>query len=1132
MGGLIAIIIIFLVLAAIFLTVGFFVWRNILRFAKGVERGIKMVPLLIHLPPPSDDIEIGTRDVREVIQEKISQAEVLYNLIAGTAKKGFKSRFYGQRHMSFEIVATDGVIRFYVAVPVALESVVSQAVLTAYPGATLEQVEDHNIFSPTGKLSGTIGGEIVLKHDYAYPIATFTELKRDAMQAMINSLTSLGKGDGAGIQLLIRPAFSGWSKASESLVDKKRKKKDHGHGFLKGVKPSTVGAVLQAPFKVPEKSEDKHEDPTDKQLTSLEQAVVDSIEQKTKHPGYEVMVRVIASSSTSAQSQVILRNISAAFALFDSPGMNGFKFEEAKDMESFVTAFIFRFFPPEARSTILNSVELATLFHLPDDQFTHTSQLQRQYNKQVDGPSNLPNTGSLIGYNQYRGTKKEIRLTEDDRRRHLYILGQTGTGKSTVLTNLIYQDMLEGKGLAFIDPHGDEAEKLMSMIPKDRTEDVIYFNPGDMQFPLGLNMFEFDLPEQKDFLIQEAINMLYRLYDPQHQGIIGPRYEHWFRNAALTLMSDPGGATFIEIPKIFTDKQFQRDKMKYVTDPTVQDFWNKEMAQTSDYHKSEILGWFVSKFGAFMSNEMMRNIIGQVKSSLDLRDIMDSGKILIVNLSKGRVGELNSMLLGMIFVMKFGAAAMSRANIPEAERRDFTLYVDEFQNFSTDTFADILSEARKYRLSLVVANQFIGQLTEEIRDAVFGNVGTMMVSRCGASDADFLVKQFSPTFDTRDLVNLPNGEWVTRLLIGGLPSQPFTLHGLPPVEVSNPKLGAALKQLSAAKYGRPRAQVEAEIFKRLETKPAPNPFGAPGGALGAGMPGQRPLPPGAAPAASRPLGAPTTSGSGSSFLDEWLAKRRQASGTPAVPTQPGTAPASRSPFGSVAPSAAALSSSASNQATPPLAPPVQPAPEPVAVSHTTLAPLRPASTPNKLTQSSDDHHQTMNPHDDHHLRSKGDKPPETKAVQKLSTQPKQQSAPHVPKPGESIMPTHQAKPEDTAASEPTQVVKPHELPKIQLENHHTPAAKAAEQPADKSKTHVEEIKPFGKISADKDQLDTEISRVKDETSKVKEDKKAPPKPTSKPATQNRGVNMPKLQPGEIYIDEEGIIHQSSELAKT
>lgn len=864
-----------------FLLIGGFFWfaysryRTSLRLAKNYERRFKMVPMLIHLPPSSDDTEIGSRDVRDVIEEKISQAETLYSVIASTVKKGFKSNFYGQRHISFEIVAVRGVVHYYVAVPVSLEAIVKQAILSAYPTAHLEETFMHNIFNNVGKLSATIGGELVLQKDYAYPIATFREMKRDVMQSLLNALGSLGEEDGAAIQILLRPARDGWDKAVKAEASKIKKNKGKKSGF--GGLASTKG-LASALWKPPEASEVK---PEDKQLSTLEQGTVDAIENKTRSAGYEVLIRVVASSNTAQRSQSILHNVVATFALFNAQGLNGFKFSEAKDIQNFVTAYIMRLFPPEANKNILNSVELATIFHLPDAQFTPTSQLQRQASKQVDGPHNSAKDGMLLGYNVFRGIKKEIRLADDDKRRHMYIVGQTGTGKSVLLENIALQDMLNGNGFAFIDPHGDTVETLISMVPKERTEDVIYFNPGDLEFPLGFNLFEFKTPEQKDFLIQETINMLYRLYDPQHQGIIGPRYEHWFRNAALTLMSDPKGATFIEIPKIFTDKQFLREKMKYVTDPTVLDFWNKEMAQTSDYHKSEVLGWFVSKFGAFMSNEMMRNIIGQVKSSFDLRDIMDNKKILLVNLSKGRVGELNSMLLGMMFVMKFQAAAMSRASVPESERVDFSLYVDEFQNFSTDSFASILSEARKYRLNLIVANQFIGQLTEEIRDAVFGNVGTIISLRCGATDADFLVKQYSPVFDTEDLVKLPNYNAVVRLMISGVPSSPFSMATIPPLGSPNADLGIALKQLSSAKYGKPRKQAEKEIFDRLKAT-APAIPSRPG--MGAARP-----PAAASRAGANPFGqsqAPKTPpqtppgqsippAASSSFLDQWLAKRQE-----------------------------------------------------------------------------------------------------------------------------------------------------------------------------------------------------------------------------------------------------------------
>lgn len=876
-------------LLIIFLAVGsgigggvYFYYRRILREAKNYERGLKMVPLLIHLPPISDDIEAGGRDARDVSEETISKAQVLYNIIASTATKGFRSNFYGQRHIAFEIIASKGVVNYYTAVPVTLVSVVEQAITSAYPNARLEEVEEHNMFNPVGKITGTIGGELVLKQHYANPIATFQDSKNDAMQSILNSMASLTKEDGVGIQILLRPANQKWIKNSLSLSNKIKKDK----GKKGGAASLTMRGLGEALWKPPEVKEVK---PEDKQLSTLEQAKVDSIEEKTRHPGYEVLIRVVSSSNTAARSQAILSNVVSAFALFDAPGRNGFRFVPAKVIENFTTAFIFRFFPPEINQNILNSVELATLFHFPDQKHTPTSQLQRQASKQVDGPSNVPEHGLLLGYNVFRGTQKEIRLTENDRRRHMYIIGQTGTGKTNLMVNLALQDMLDGKGFAYIDPHGDAAEELLGMVPAERTEDVIYFAPGEMDYPVGLNLFEYQFPEQRDFLIQEAINMLYKLYDPQRQGIIGPRYEHLFRNAALTIMAGPDGGTFVDIPKLFNDKNYVNQKLKYVTDQTVLDFWLKEMPGSERSNEfGEVKSWFVSKFGAFLSNEMMRNIIGQTKSGFDLRQVMDDGKILIVNLSKGKTGELNAKLLGMIFVMKFYAAAMGRANIPESERKDFTVFVDEFQNFSTETFSDILSEARKYRLSLVVGNQFVGQLTDEIRDAVFGNVGTVISSRTGANDADFLVKYFSPVFDSEDLTKMPNYSWAVQMLMNGTPTQPFSMNSLPPMGKSNPRLTQAVKRLSAAKFGRPKAVVEKEIFERMKTIEPPRP------AFGQPRPGGLP----AATQASGALQAPSrpannaTPGS-SSFLDEWLAKRRQemaqkpvlnsASATNAVP---------------------------------------------------------------------------------------------------------------------------------------------------------------------------------------------------------------------------------------------------------
>lgn len=864
--------------------------RSVLREQKNYERGLKMVPLLIQLPPSSDDKEAGARDEREINDENISKAQILYTIIASTLQKGFKSKFYGQRHFSFEVVATYGFVRFYAAVPVAMVEVVTQAVISAYPTARLEQVPEHNIFSPVGRINGTVGGELTLKEPFAYPIATYQDLKRDPVQSLLNSLASLEKEDGVGIQILMRPADPSWRKRASAIAEGKRKGDKGGKGKEEAM--WWVKQLFTALWKVPEEKESKSDKP---ELSNLDQAVLDAIDDKTRHAGYETLIRVVASSNVSHRAQTVLNNVVASFALYDAQGKNGFKFTPAKDIEQFITAFILRFFPQQNNQNILNAVELASIFHFPDQKNIPTSQLERQSSKQVDAPRNVPGEGLFLGYNVFRSVKKPIRVALQDRQRHMYVVGQTGTGKSTFLENLAFQDMLNHDGFAFIDPHGDTAERLLAMVPKERTEDVVYFCPADMEYPMGLNMFEYQSDEQQDFLIQEAINMLYKLYDPQRQGIIGPRYEHWFRMAARTVMANPEGGTFIDIPKVFTDKQYERELKKHVKDQIVLDFWEKEMAQTSDYHKSEILGWFVSKFGAFMANEMMRNIIGQSKSAFNLREIMDNKKILIVNLSKGRTGELNSKLLGMIFIMQFNAAAMSRANVPEEQREDFCLYVDEFQNFSTDSFATIMSEARKYHLNLVVANQFTTQLTDEIRDSVFGNMGTIVSFRVGQNDVEILSKYFHPLFDPEDLLRVPNHNAIVRTLVSGVPTQSFSMSTVPPLGSPNAKLAEALKQLTAAKYGRPKAKVEAEIFKRLATKGPPQPQATtPYGQ-------QRPA------ANQRPAAGRRPRASGS-FLDDWLAKRRApgATGAPQSPKalaqQPNAVPPARpAPIASQAP---------------------------------------------------------------------------------------------------------------------------------------------------------------------------------------------------------------------------------------
>ena len=781
-----------------------------LRKAKKYERGIKMVSLLIHLPPSTDDIDAGGRDKRDIADEAISKAQVMYSILSSTITKGIKTKLYGQRHFSMEIIAKDGIIRYYAIVPAVLTETVKQAVQSAYPTARIEEKGEENIFAPDGRVDNIAGAELTLQKEAYLPIATYEDIKRDASMAILNALSSVSKDEGAAVQVLFRPAQKNWFETGKTYIE----------NVQKGKKVKTGGAILsdyvtdiiRAPWEVPGVHEQAKEEVI---LTNVKKEEIDAITNKMRYPGFETLIRIIACSATKPRSEAIVGGIVSAFSQFDNPEYNGFKVNTFKDSKKLAIDYTFRFFPLKNTENILNSIELASIFHLPEQNAIPNSQVERQLTKQVDGPAKLATDGVFLGTNEFRGNKKAIYLNDDDRRRHMYIIGQTGMGKSVFLENIAFQDMCDGRGFAFIDPHGDAVEALLKRVPEERIDDVIYFDPADIEHPVGMNMFEFTSEDQKDFIVQEGISMLQSLFDPQNQGFFSPRGQHMFRNAALLLMADPAGATFIDIPQCFTDPEFVKSKLKYVTDKAVYDYWTKEFpASQKSNDAGEVITWFASKWGPFLSNTIMRNTLGQVKSGFNIREIMDNKKIFLVNLSKGRLGEINANLLGMIFVMKFQQAAMSRQDIPEDQRQDFCLYVDEFQNFATDSFESILSEARKYRLNLIVANQFMTQLTDKIREALLGNVGTIICGRVGVTDADLMVKAFTPTFTAEDLTKTPNHAAVCKVMMFGMPSAAFTMNLPAPMGEPNEALMQNLKMYSAARFAKTRSEVEKEINDR------------------------------------------------------------------------------------------------------------------------------------------------------------------------------------------------------------------------------------------------------------------------------------------------------------------------------
>ena len=457
---------------------------------------------------------------------------------------------------------------------------------------------------------------------------------------------------------------------------------------------------------------------------------------------------------------------------------------------------------------------MATLFNLPN-KTVETPGIYWVYAKRAPAPAQIPSTGLHLGKSVYRGTTKEVHISDDDRRRHMYIVGKTGTGKTETLKYLAMQDIRAGHGVAFIDPHGDAAEDILAMIPPERAEEVIYFNPADVERPMGMNMLEAQTEQEKHFVATYIVGLMYKLYDPHKTGIIGPRFEHAIRNAMLTVMSEPGN-TFVEVVRVLTDARFVQELLPKVGDPIVRRYWTDQIAQTADFHKSEVLDYIVSKFGRFVTNKLMRNIIGQSQSAFNLREIMDTKKILIVNLSKGRMGEENSNFVGLVLVPKILVAAMSRQDVPEEQRPDFYLYVDEFQNFATETFADILAEARKFHLNLIVANQFIGQIEEEVKNAIFGNVGTLMSFRIGVTDANYLQHEFTPIFNETDLINIERFHAYVKTIVRNEPVPPFSLdttRDLSKVE-KDPRIAEMIKQLSRLRYGRDVNVVDAEIVHR------------------------------------------------------------------------------------------------------------------------------------------------------------------------------------------------------------------------------------------------------------------------------------------------------------------------------
>lgn len=803
MNLLVSIPIIILVLASA--GIGAKILWGILRDRARLRRTLDVQMLRVLVPK---DLEPKEREegIGEETKERISVAEQLLSTLSNLPTQGLFDRLvYGKPIVVLEIVAhTNGVIVFYAGAERRFIDHLEKQIYAHYPDADVAPASDYTIFEPGDTIKA---GRVALQRSAHLPIATYKELEADPMQALTGALAKIQGTDAAVIQYVLQPA----SKRVSTKAQRAARRTVRGKQSDVGTKRTLIGDAQEFIPKSKKEREKKQQESV--QLTQRTQQRVELVEQKMAQQQFNVNIRIGVSTRQADDAERVYNAIAGAFSQYDLPDVNTVKVVSLGKSKTFLRDLIFRV-PREKTSVVLGTTEIASLFHFPLPT-TATPNILWRGSKVAPSPAQLPQDGILLGVNRYRGIETPVYFSEGDRRRHMYLIGQTGTGKTTLFLNMIVQDIQAGRGVGVIDPHGELIEDVMLHIPPQRHGDVILFDPKDRERPLGFNILEVKDEAQKDLVVNEVVQILQKLAARLNPESIGPMFEHYLRNALLALAEDPS-ATLIDVPRMFVDEPFRKQILSKTVNPTVKQFWEKEFAQSQKGQLSaDMLSYVISKLGRFISNEVVRNMIGQATSSFDVREVMDQKKILLCNLSKGQLGDINSDLLGFVLVSKIQIAALGRGDLPEDQRHDFYLYLDEFQNFTTDSIATILSEARKYRLDLNLTHQFIQQLDDKIKEAVFGNVGTVVSYRIGVDDAEYLAQQFEPVFSEYDLLNLERFTTAIRLLAQGTPQRPFSLTVLPPPRGGDPLNRDAIRQLSRQRYGRPKAEVEAEVMRRF-----------------------------------------------------------------------------------------------------------------------------------------------------------------------------------------------------------------------------------------------------------------------------------------------------------------------------
>ena len=769
-----------------------------------LSKSLKMVLYEVTLPDDGKPSEKGFKEFLGAMEQ----------FFAGMQSVGDGRDNYGKDYFVIEIAMSNnsGEIVVYTAVPISKKDVFEKQILSFYSKARIiEVVDDYNIFTENGASSGSY---CKLSGKQVFPIRTYDKLEHDPMNALLNVFSKIKKeGEGASIQFIITPAGDSFTKKFHYVLDsvKSGKSLKDAMSIFGGIHKQIGKTLKELVMGVKQKGEGDEKKTDDNAM--------EKIGEKVKSTIMSASIRIITSAETKERSEQILHEIESSFNQFTEPDSNSFIFSRVKKesaLKKILHEFSFRLQDDEENMP-LNFKELATIFHFPVG--VSSSPILRQAKAAgAPAPLNVPPKGILIGYNEYRGVKTEIRMTEDDRLRHFYVIGQTGTGKTTILKTMIAQDIKNGDGCCFIDPHGNDVVDLLGMIPPERINDVIYFDPSYTARPMGLNMLEFDVTksDQKTFVVNELLKIFTQLFGSGADGGMGPAFEQYFRNSALLVMSHPeSGNTLLEISRVLIDEEFREYKLSKVTDPVLIQFWKGAKNVTGEAGLANWVPYITNKFDVFLTNDIMRPVVLQEKSVFDFRKIMDEKKILLVNLSKGKLGEINASLIGLILVGKLQMAALSRADSPGKKFPNFYMYMDEFQNITTDSIASILSEARKYKLSLTMAHQFLGQLKENIKKAVFGNVGNMAFYRIDPEDAEVAVKQLDPVFTVSDIVKLEMFDSYVKVLINGAPTKPFSMtshYNLQPK--INKDIIEKIKELSYLKYGRDRNEIEAEIKQK------------------------------------------------------------------------------------------------------------------------------------------------------------------------------------------------------------------------------------------------------------------------------------------------------------------------------